>query len=163
MFYSGYVADKLNLWLARRNNGVHIPEHHLIHLIIPCITGAIGIIAIGVTTNNPEKYSVWGFILGKLTPHLRKFYSLKFITNSFSLQAGVSTNSHSSVFLSPQLLSLPRSSRLIQVPQWSSSSAERTSSRSEPLTAWSPCFTYIPICRHSWLWACPLCFEHPSP
>lgn len=85
MFYSGYVADKLNIWLARRNKGVHIPEHHLIHLIIPCIIGAIGIITIGVTTNNPEKYSVCGFILGKFTLHLRKFYLLSLIVNAFPL------------------------------------------------------------------------------
>lgn len=65
MFYSGFCADKINIWLAKRNGGVHTPEHHLIHLIIPCITGAIGIIAIAVTINAPQKHSYWGFLIGK--------------------------------------------------------------------------------------------------
>ncbi|PVH79736.1 MFS general substrate transporter [Cadophora sp. DSE1049] len=64
MLYSGFVANKINLWLARRNGGVHKPEHHLVHLILPCITGAMGIIAIAETANAPQKHSVWGLLVG---------------------------------------------------------------------------------------------------
>ncbi|KAI1845751.1 hypothetical protein JX266_008116 [Neoarthrinium moseri] len=63
MGYSGWFADKLNIWLAIRNGGVHRPEHHLLHLIIPYLAGAIGIIVFGVCANNPEKYSAWGMII----------------------------------------------------------------------------------------------------
>lgn len=63
MMYSGWFADRVNIWLAARNGGVHKPEHHLVHLIIPCITGAIGIVVFGVVANEPEKYSAWGLVL----------------------------------------------------------------------------------------------------
>ena len=64
MFYSGWCADKINIWLARRNNGVHVPEHHLIHLIIPALTGVCGIVIIAVCSSNPEKHSAWGLVVG---------------------------------------------------------------------------------------------------
>ncbi|KAI0471023.1 major facilitator superfamily domain-containing protein [Xylariaceae sp. FL0804] len=63
MLYSGWGAAKVNIWLAARNGGVHRPEHHLIHLIIPYLTGACGIIVFGVCANSPEKYSAWGLVL----------------------------------------------------------------------------------------------------
>ncbi|KAH9901750.1 major facilitator superfamily domain-containing protein [Xylariomycetidae sp. FL2044] len=63
MLYSGYGADKMNVWLAARNGGVHRPEHHLLHLIIPYITGATGIIVFGVCANDPERYSAWGLVV----------------------------------------------------------------------------------------------------
>ncbi|KAI1342296.1 major facilitator superfamily domain-containing protein [Xylariaceae sp. FL0016] len=63
MFYSGWFAEKANIWLAKRNGGVHRPEHHLVHLIIPYITGAIGIIVFGVVANSPQDYSAWGLVV----------------------------------------------------------------------------------------------------
>jgi hypothetical protein len=64
MFYSGFCADKINVWLARRNGGVHKPEHHLLHLIVPFLTGVIGIVAIAVCSQYPNKLSAWGLVLG---------------------------------------------------------------------------------------------------
>ncbi|KIW05425.1 uncharacterized protein PV09_03935 [Verruconis gallopava] len=64
MFYAGFCADKINLWLARRNNGIHRPEHHLVHLIVPCLTGVCGIVVIAVCASHPEKYSAWGLVFG---------------------------------------------------------------------------------------------------
>lgn len=64
MFYSGWCADKINVWLARRNNGVHKPEHHLLHLIVPTISGIIGIVTIAVCAQHPERYSAWGMVVG---------------------------------------------------------------------------------------------------
>ncbi|KAH8647755.1 major facilitator superfamily domain-containing protein [Xylariales sp. PMI_506] len=63
MVYSGWGADKINVWLAARNGGVHKPEHHLIHLILPFLTGSIGIIVFGIVANEPEKYSAWGLVV----------------------------------------------------------------------------------------------------
>ncbi|KAI0019603.1 major facilitator superfamily domain-containing protein [Xylariomycetidae sp. FL0641] len=63
MFHSGWWAGKVNVWLAERNGGVHRPEHHLVHLIIPYITGAIGLIVFGVCANDPETYSAWGLVV----------------------------------------------------------------------------------------------------
>lgn len=66
MLYSGYCADKINIWLARRNGGVHKPGHHLVHLIIPTLTGIIGIVAIAIGAQWPERYSAWGMVIGKI-------------------------------------------------------------------------------------------------
>jgi hypothetical protein len=75
MFYSGYVANKVNFWLARRNGGVHKPEHHLLHLILPCVTGAVGLVAIAVTANAPQDHSVWGLLIGKLIYSFNVLYT----------------------------------------------------------------------------------------
>lgn len=64
MFYAGYCGDKMNLWLAKRRNGVHLPEDTLIQLILPYFVGAIGIIIFDITANDPENYSSWGIIMG---------------------------------------------------------------------------------------------------
>lgn len=64
MFYSGWLGDKMNIWLAKRNNGVHKPEHQLVHLLVPCLTGILGLVAVAVPANNPEKYSAWGMVVG---------------------------------------------------------------------------------------------------
>ncbi|KAJ4350335.1 uncharacterized protein N0V89_008956 [Didymosphaeria variabile] len=64
MLYSGWAADKINVWLARRNGGVHKPEHHLVHMIVPAIFGVVGIVLIAVSAQRPEKYSAWAMIIG---------------------------------------------------------------------------------------------------
>lgn len=63
MLHSGWFAGKVNVWLARRNGGVHKPEHHLIHLIIPYLTGAVAIIVFAVCANSPDKYSAWALVI----------------------------------------------------------------------------------------------------
>lgn len=65
MFFAGYLGDKMNLRLARRRGGEHLPEHTLVTLIFPIIVGAIGIIVFAVTANSPGRYSSWGLIMGK--------------------------------------------------------------------------------------------------
>lgn len=67
MIYSGWFGDKMNLWLARGNNGIHRPEHQLVNLVFAGITGAIGLIAVALPANNPEKYSAWGMVIGEFT------------------------------------------------------------------------------------------------
>ncbi|KAI4725832.1 MFS general substrate transporter [Aureobasidium sp. EXF-10728] len=64
MFYAGYIGDKMNLWLAKRRNGVHVPEDTLIQLIMPFFIGAIGIIIFAITANDPKNHSSWGIIMG---------------------------------------------------------------------------------------------------
>ncbi|KAF2768451.1 MFS general substrate transporter [Teratosphaeria nubilosa] len=64
MVYSGWSGDKVNLWMAKRNNGVHRPEHHLVLLTVPVIACLVGLIAIAIPANEPYKYSVWGMIIG---------------------------------------------------------------------------------------------------
>lgn len=65
MFYAGYLGDKMNLWLAKRRGGEHLPEHTLVILILPIVVCSIGIIIFAVTANNTAKYSSWGLIMGE--------------------------------------------------------------------------------------------------
>lgn len=71
MFYCGWFGDRFVIWMAKRNGGVHEPEHWLLTLVIPIITSWIGLVAMAFCANWPERYSVWGLIIGKslsLTP-----------------------------------------------------------------------------------------------
>ncbi|PNS17343.1 hypothetical protein CAC42_7026 [Sphaceloma murrayae] len=62
--YTGWFGDKLNLWLARRRGGVHLPEDTLVQLVPVFFVGLIGIVIYGVTANQPQKYSWWGIVMG---------------------------------------------------------------------------------------------------
>lgn len=64
MGYTGLVTSKTNIWLATRNNGVHKPEHHLINLILPFLTGVVGIVVIAVVSDQPATHSAWGLVIG---------------------------------------------------------------------------------------------------
>jgi hypothetical protein len=64
MFWSGFLGDKLNLWLAKRRNGTHIPEDSLVILVFPTIVSMIGIIVYALTADRPEIYTSWGIIIG---------------------------------------------------------------------------------------------------
>jgi hypothetical protein len=65
MFFAGYLGDKITLRLAKRRNGVHIPEDSLVSLIFPTIVCAIGIAVYAVSANDTEKYTSWGIIMGE--------------------------------------------------------------------------------------------------
>ncbi|GIZ36792.1 hypothetical protein CKM354_000025900 [Cercospora kikuchii] len=65
MFYAGFIGDRINLFLARRRNGKHIPEDTLVILIFPSIVSAIGIAVYAFTAQSPERVgSAWGVIMG---------------------------------------------------------------------------------------------------
>lgn len=65
MVWAGLLGDKINLWLAKRRNGMHIPEDALIILIMPSIVSAIGIVVFATSAMWPEKNSSWGIVMGK--------------------------------------------------------------------------------------------------
>ena len=65
MFYAGWIGDRMNIWLAKRRNGVHIPEDSLIQLIFPFLVSCIGLVIFAVTAQAPETHSAWGIIMGK--------------------------------------------------------------------------------------------------
>lgn len=69
MFWSGYLGDKLNVWLAKRRNGTHIPEDSLVILIFPTIVSMIGIVVYALAADRPESHSSWGIIMGTSHPH----------------------------------------------------------------------------------------------
>lgn len=71
MFWSGWLGDKTNVWLAKRRNGTHIPEDSLVILIVPTIVCMIGIIIYALAADKPESYSVWGIIMGMTFAEIR--------------------------------------------------------------------------------------------
>ncbi|KXL49918.1 MAG: hypothetical protein FE78DRAFT_36757 [Acidomyces sp. 'richmondensis'] len=58
--WAGLIGEKINLWLARRRKGTHIPKDSLIILIIPSIISAIGIVVFAAAAMLPQKHSSWG-------------------------------------------------------------------------------------------------------
>jgi hypothetical protein len=67
MVYAGWIGDKMNVFMARRNGGVHIPEHTLLILVFPCIASLVGIVSFGAASMWPERVSDWGVIMGRST------------------------------------------------------------------------------------------------
>ncbi|KAK4225955.1 putative transporter [Podospora fimiseda] len=65
--WAGTVADKLTIWLARRNNGVREPEHRLWPLLLTSLLSCIGLIIWGVGAANHVHWAVLAVGLGILT------------------------------------------------------------------------------------------------
>ncbi|KAI1841760.1 hypothetical protein JX266_012027 [Neoarthrinium moseri] len=63
LLYSGWVADKVSVFLAKRNDGVHKPEMRLIPLIFPFIVGLVSLMVYGVCVEYPERYTWVGPVL----------------------------------------------------------------------------------------------------
>ena len=59
MAYAGFLGDKITVWLAKRNDGVHIPEHRLILLIFPGIIGFGALFLYGATASNTSGNLTW--------------------------------------------------------------------------------------------------------
>ncbi|KAK6425309.1 hypothetical protein LTR81_002337 [Elasticomyces elasticus] len=64
MLYTGYFGDRLTIWLATRNGGMHKPEHLLMQLIFPVLMTVVGIVTIAVAANAPQSYSAWAMVVG---------------------------------------------------------------------------------------------------
>lgn len=65
--WSGYVADRLALYLAKRNNGTREPEHRLWPLAIAGIFSTAGLITWGVGADHGVHWIGLAFGLGMLT------------------------------------------------------------------------------------------------
>ena len=52
----GYGSDILVKYMARRNSGVHEPEHRLLTLIVPLLLGVVFVIIYGQAAAFPERY-----------------------------------------------------------------------------------------------------------
>ncbi|KAF2164444.1 hypothetical protein M409DRAFT_25322 [Zasmidium cellare ATCC 36951] len=65
--WSGYVADRLALYLAKRNNGTREPEHRLWPLIVAGIFSTAGLITWGVGAYHDVHWVGLAFGLGMLT------------------------------------------------------------------------------------------------
>lgn len=65
--WSGVMADKFTLWLARRNNGIREAEQRLWPLAISCVVTAAGLILWGVGAYHHIHWVALVFGLGMLT------------------------------------------------------------------------------------------------
>ncbi|KAL2826746.1 major facilitator superfamily domain-containing protein [Aspergillus pseudoustus] len=52
----GFGSDMAIKALAKRNNGIHEPEHTLVCLVLPMVSGVVGTLCFGIFVDNPEKY-----------------------------------------------------------------------------------------------------------
>lgn len=62
MVYAGAPGDNLVVYLAKRNNGIHKPEHRLFMLIIPAFVGVGALLLYGFTASGGATW--WGPYLG---------------------------------------------------------------------------------------------------
>ncbi|KAK4165543.1 putative transporter [Cladorrhinum sp. PSN259] len=65
--WAGIIADRMTLWLARRNNGVREPEYRLWPLLHTSLLSCIGLIIWGVGAANHVHWAVLATGLGILT------------------------------------------------------------------------------------------------
>ncbi|KAI0020005.1 major facilitator superfamily domain-containing protein [Xylariomycetidae sp. FL0641] len=52
MAYAGWFGDKFILWIAKRNGGVHQPEHRLMLNVFPAIVGTCALVLYGETAQH---------------------------------------------------------------------------------------------------------------
>lgn len=84
MLYAGFLGDKFIIWMAKRNNGVHAPEHRLILLIFPGILGIASLILYGFTADGS---STWGGPYMGWTLYQVTFVSVLILSTSFAAEA----------------------------------------------------------------------------
>lgn len=62
MAYAGWTGDKFVIWMAKRNHGIHKPEHRLLMLIFPGILGVAALLLYGFTAGGGSTW--WGPFMG---------------------------------------------------------------------------------------------------
>jgi MFS family permease len=62
MLFCTFVGEPLMVWMARRNKGVHLPEHWLLILIVPAILGFASLLLYGFTAAGGSTW--WGPYIG---------------------------------------------------------------------------------------------------
>lgn len=82
MMYAGWPADKFIVWAAKRNGGVHKPEHRL--LLMPLV-GVIGLAALILYGFTAEGATWWGPYIG-WTLYEFCFVAILIITTTFAAE-----------------------------------------------------------------------------
>lgn len=84
MLYAGWPADKVTIWLARRNGGMHKPEHRLVMLPIPGVIGFASMLLYGFTSSGNATW--WGPYIG-WTLYEYCFVAVLIITTAFAAES----------------------------------------------------------------------------
>ncbi|KAI7683978.1 MFS general substrate transporter [Hortaea werneckii] len=82
MAYSALVAEPLNLWLAKRNRGIHNPEHRLVALVPAFVLGFASLLMYGFTAIDAT--SEWPVVIA-YTGFQMSFISLLITTSAFAI------------------------------------------------------------------------------
>ncbi|KAL4807499.1 major facilitator superfamily domain-containing protein [Aspergillus unguis] len=84
MLYAGLLGDKFVIWMAKRNNGIHRPEHRLPLLILPGVVGVASLLLYGFTANGSATWGgpYMGWTLFQIT-----FVSILILSTSFAAEA----------------------------------------------------------------------------
>lgn len=84
MAYSALLAEPLNLWLAKRNRGIHTPEHRLIALIPAFVLGFVSLLMYGFTSIGAT--SEWPVLMA-YAMFQTSWISLLITTSAFAVEA----------------------------------------------------------------------------
>ncbi|KAL4981887.1 major facilitator superfamily domain-containing protein [Aspergillus falconensis] len=84
MLYAGFFGDKFIVWMAKRNGGIHTPEHRLPLLILPGILGVVALLLYGFTADGSATWGgpYMGWTLFQIT-----FVSVLILATSFAAEA----------------------------------------------------------------------------
>lgn len=86
MAYCTFIGDKFVLFLARRNKGIHKPEHQLITMIPPAIVGFGMLLLYGYTAGGGSTW--WGPYLGWTILQI-SFTAVLIISTTFASEATI--------------------------------------------------------------------------
>jgi hypothetical protein len=84
MAYSALLAEPLNLWLAKRNRGIHTPEHRLIALVPAFVLGFASLLMYGFTSSGAS--SEWPVLIA-YAMFQTSWISLLITTSAFAVEA----------------------------------------------------------------------------
>ncbi|CAK7210588.1 hypothetical protein SEUCBS140593_000881 [Sporothrix eucalyptigena] len=82
--YSALIGDRFVLWLAKRNHGIHKPEHRLLVLVPPALYGFAVIFVYGWTAQGAGTW--WGTIVS-YTAFSSTFVVVLIVSSSFAAEA----------------------------------------------------------------------------
>ncbi|KAL1846331.1 hypothetical protein VTK73DRAFT_308 [Phialemonium thermophilum] len=83
--YSTLLGDRFVIWMARRNRGVHKPEHRLVVLVVPALVGFAMLLVYGFTASD-ARASWWGPVLA-YTFYSTAWVSVLIVSTSFAAEA----------------------------------------------------------------------------
>ncbi|KAL3471070.1 major facilitator superfamily domain-containing protein [Aspergillus californicus] len=84
MLYAGFFGDKFIIWMAKRNGGIHTPEHRLPLLLFPGILAVAALVLYGFTADGSATWGgpYMGWTLFQIT-----FVSVLILSTSFAAEA----------------------------------------------------------------------------
>ncbi|KAL2409304.1 putative MFS-type transporter [Exophiala dermatitidis] len=83
--YSTLVGDRFVIWMAKRNHGIHKPEHRLIVLVMPALLGMAMLLVYGFTSSRHHA-SWWGPVLA-YTFYSAAWVSVLIVSTTFASEA----------------------------------------------------------------------------